>query len=173
MRCVRCGGFLTSARGTHRYTEAGLSNVTLVDVEVRKCSHCGERELVTPRIEVLHRAIARALSRQAAPLTPEAVRFLRRWLGLTSQRFARVMGVCRETVCRWERIDAPYPLTPPADRLLKLLVAHHESVDPYPLDLLTGARRGRPAPIVLVSPDWRAQDARGLLRVSNRCGGLA
>src|SRR5262249_39586902 len=118
MTCVRCGGVLKSSRGTHRYTEAGLSNVTLAGVEMRTCVRCGERELVTPRVEALHRAIARSLSRQAATLTPEAVRFLRKWLGLTSGDFARVMGVRRETVCRWERAAAPCRLTPPADRLL-------------------------------------------------------
>ena len=158
MTCVRCGGAMTSARGTHRYTETGLSNVVLVNVEMRACSACGERELVTPRIEVLHRAIAFALTRQTAALTPEAVRFLRKWLGLTIHRFARLMGVRHETVCRWERLDTAFPLTPPADRLLKMLVAQHDSTGQYPLDLFTRERQARPAPIVLVSPDWSAED---------------
>ena len=154
MTCVRCGGSMKTSRGTHRYTEAGLSNVTLLDVELRRCSRCGEQELVTPRVDDLHRAIARTLSRQIAPLMPEAVRFLRKWLGLTSHQLARVMGVSRETVCRWERVEAPCRLTPPADRLLKLVAAQHARADPYPLDLLARMRRARAAPIVLVSPDW-------------------
>jgi putative zinc finger/helix-turn-helix YgiT family protein len=156
--CLRCGGAMTSARGTHRYTETGLSNVVLVNVEMRACPACGERELVTPRIDVLHRAIARALTRQTGALTPEAVRFLRRWLGLTIHRFARLMGVRHQTVCRWERLDTACPLTPPADRLLKMLVAQYDATARYPLDLFTGERQARPAPIRLVSPDWRAED---------------
>src|SRR5262245_59260050 len=164
MTCVRCGGMLKSWRGTHRYTEAGLSNVTLVGVEMRTCSRCGERELVTPHVDGLHRAIARTLSRQAAPLVPEAVRFLRKWLGLTAHELARVMGVSRETVCRWERVDAPCRLTPPADRLLKLLAAQHDGGGPYPIERRARVRRVKAAPIVLVSPDWAvAADAtRGL-----------
>ena len=158
MTCVRCGGAMTSARGTHRYTETGLSNVVLVNVEMRACSACGERELVTPRIEVLHRAIACALTRQTAALTPEAVRFLRKWLGLTIHRFARLMGVRHQTVCRWERLDTACALTPPADRLLKMLVAQHDPTGRYPVDLFTREPRARPAPIVLVSPDWSTED---------------
>src|SRR2546427_562271 len=84
-------------RVTHRYTETGLPNVVLLNVEMRACPACGERELVTPHIEVLHGAIARALSRQTAALTPEAVRFLKRWLGLTIHCFARLMGVRHQT----------------------------------------------------------------------------
>jgi putative zinc finger/helix-turn-helix YgiT family protein len=153
--CVRCGGAMTSRRGTHRYTETGLSNVVLVDVEMRACPACGERELVTPRIDALHRAIARALSRQTGALMPEAVRFLRRWLGLTIHCFARLIGVRHQTVCRWERLNTTCPLTPPVDRLLKMLVAQHDPTGPYPLDLFTREQQARPAPIRLVSPDWR------------------
>jgi DNA-binding transcriptional regulator YiaG len=119
------------------------------------CVRCGERELVTPRVEVLHGAIARSLSRQDGPLAPEAVRYLRKWLNLTIHQFARVMGVRGETVCRWERANGSSRLPPPTERLLRLLVALHESADAYPLDLLSGTRPARAAPIVLVSPDWR------------------
>src|SRR5216683_5086374 len=97
-------------------------------------------------------------ARLPAALSPEAVRFLRKWLGLTIHRFARLMGVRHETVCRWERLDTAFRLTPPADRLLKMLVAQHDSTGQYPLDLFTRERQARPAPIVLVSPDWSAED---------------
>jgi len=159
--CVRCAGAMRAARGTHRYTETGLSNVVLVDVEIRTCSACGERELVTPQLEVLHRAIARALIRQAAPLMPEAVRFLRNWLGLTIPRFARLMGVRHETVCRWERVDTAYRLTPPADRLLKMLVAQHDPPERYPVELFVRERHASAAPLVLLSPDWQLQSPDG------------
>jgi len=131
-----------------------LSNVLLIGVETRSCAACGEREVVTPRLDRLHHAIARSLSRQAAPLQPEAIRFLRTWFGLTVHGFARLMGVDRGTVCRWERAHGACPLKAPADRLLKLLAAQYASENPYPLDLFTRGGRTAAGPIVLVAPDW-------------------
>jgi DNA-binding transcriptional regulator YiaG len=117
---------------------------------------CGERELVTPHLERLHQAIARALSRQTALLTAEAVSFLRKWLGLTAGRFAVLMGVRIETIYRWERLGSTQTMTPADDHLLKLLVAHNLA-DHYPLELLTVTERRRtPAAIVLVAPGWSA-----------------
>jgi putative zinc finger/helix-turn-helix YgiT family protein len=156
MNCVRCGAAVESTWGTHRYREAGLSNVILVNVEIRTCVACGERELVTPHLERLHQAIARALSRQTALLTAEAVSFLRKWLGLTAGRFAVLMGVRIETIYRWERLGSTQTMTPADDHLLKLLVAHNLA-DHYPLELLTVTERRRtPAAIVLVAPGWSA-----------------
>ena len=145
---------MRSARGSYRYAETGLSNVILVDVETRTCPRCGERELVTPHAELLHVAVARALSRQLLPLTPRAIRFSRIWLGLTHLRFARAVGVRRETVFRWEQGTA-CPL-PSADRMLKMLVARHEGAEPpqvKPIEQLVSAPS-----IILMSPDWRPGD---------------
>ena len=153
MTCLRCGAAVDSMQTTHCYREAGLSNVLLVDVEIRTCVACGERELVTPRLARLHEAIARALSRQSALLTADAVSFLRRWLGLSAAHFARLMGVRPETVSRWEHLDSTRALTPVDDHLLKLLVAHGLA-DRYPLELLALTARRAPAPIVLVAPQW-------------------
>jgi putative zinc finger/helix-turn-helix YgiT family protein len=150
---------MRTARGTHEYTETGLSNVRLVNVELRACPGCGERELVTPRVETLHRAIARALSQQTAPLPPEAIRFLRKWLGLTLHRFARLMGVRHETVCRWERASG-YPLTPSAERLLKLLVAQHDG-GRYPVTRFVLEPPEPVETIVLAAPDWHGATTVG------------
>lgn len=127
--------------------------MVLLDVEIRSCAACGERELVTPHLERLHQAIARALSRQSALLTAEAASFLRKWLGLTAGRFAVLMGVRTETVYRWDRLDPTQTLTPAEDHLLKLLVAH-DLAEHYPLDLFTATERRTPATIVLVAPHW-------------------
>lgn len=62
MRCIHCGAGLKSTRGAHRYGESGLSNVTLLNVELRTCAACGDREVVIPKIEQLHKLIAHAVS---------------------------------------------------------------------------------------------------------------
>jgi putative zinc finger/helix-turn-helix YgiT family protein len=159
MKCVQCGGAMKSSRGTHRYTESGLSNVTLVNVEMRVCPQCGEREVVIPKVEMLHRLIARALIREPGILKPEVIRFLRKWLGLSSQDFALLMGVRPETVSRWENPDAAYPLTPTSDRLIRLLVANQEPVERYPLDLFKLKPRTKPVAIKLRAPDWKKEAA--------------
>jgi putative zinc finger/helix-turn-helix YgiT family protein len=155
MKCVHCGGAMKSARGTHRYTESGLSNVTLVNVEVRSCPKCGERELVIPKIEMLHRLIARALIHEPGILKPDVIKFLRKWLGLSSQDFALLMGVRPETVSRWESPDAAYPLTATSDRLLRLLVNNQDPVERYPINLFKLKPRTKPTPIKLTAPDWK------------------
>jgi putative zinc finger/helix-turn-helix YgiT family protein len=146
---------MQTTRGTHRYTESGLSNVTLLNVDTRSCPECGEREVVIPKITKLHELIARALIQDASPLTPEEVRFLRKWLGYSSADFALYMGVRPETVSRWENPAAAYPLSATADRLLRLLVANQGPVEKYPIDLFKNPSRSKAAPIKLRAPDWK------------------
>ena len=155
MKCVNCGSEMKAATGTHRYTESGLSNVILVNVETRACQECGEREVVIPKIEKLHRMIARTIVREQGQLGPAHVRFLRKWLGFASTDFALIMGVRPETVSRWENKDAAYPLSPQADRLLRLLVANEDRAEKYPIDLFKHQTRVKPEPLKLRAPDWK------------------
>ena len=84
------------------------------------------------------------------------MRFARTWLGLTLNQFARLVGMRHETVCRWERGDRSSPLTPLAERLLRLLVAQHDIGELYPFHLLAAPTRRKAPPIVLVASDWGA-----------------
>jgi YgiT-type zinc finger domain-containing protein len=69
MSCEQCGGPTTTARENFHYTASGLSNVTLLGVEVTRCPKCGAFEVDIPRIEELHRTIAAAVVTKRAPLT--------------------------------------------------------------------------------------------------------
>jgi len=156
MKCVHCGSVTKSTRGAHRYTESGLSNVTLLNVELRNCSACGEREVVIPRIEELHRLIARTLATSTSRLSPEQIRYLRKWLGWSSADFALMMGVRPETVSRWEGKGAGYQMPPTAERLLRLMVANQDPVTKYPIDLFKLQPRLKPQPLKFIkSPDWK------------------
>lgn len=121
MRCGECGTSMKSRKENYRYDECGLSHVTLVGLEVMRCVNCGNVEIAIPRIESLHRLIARAVIEKATRFTGEEVRFLRKSLGWSGADFARHMGVSDETVSRWENNAAP--IGPQADRLLRLIVA--------------------------------------------------
>ena len=122
MKCSECGTAMRTRKENYRYDECGLRNITLVGVEVTRCARCGNFEVAIPRIEGLHRLIARLLIEKMTRFRGEEVRFLRKGLGWSGADFARHMGVAEETVSRWEN-DAT-PIGPQADRLLRLMVAH-------------------------------------------------
>ena len=156
MKCVHCGSVTKSTRSAHRYTESGLSNVTLLNVELRNCSACGEREVVISRIEELHRLIARTLATSKARLNQEQIRYLRKWIGWSSADFALMMGVRPETVSRWEGNGAGYQMPPTAERLLRMMVANQEPVTKYPIDLFKLQPRTKAQPLKFIkSPDWK------------------
>jgi putative zinc finger/helix-turn-helix YgiT family protein len=156
MKCVQCGGVVKGTRGAHRYTESGLSNVTLLNVEIRNCAACGEREVVIPRIEELHRLIARTIATGSARLSPEQIRFLRKWIGWSTADFALMMGVRSETVSRWEGKGTGYQMPPTAERLLRLMVANQEPTTKYPIDLFKLQPRLKPQPLKFIkTTDWK------------------
>jgi len=159
MKCVNCGNAMKSAIGTHRYKESGLSYVTLQNVQIRTCPACGEREVVIPKMDKLHRMIARNLIISNSQFSPDEVRFLRKWLGFSSTDFALMMGVVPETVSRWENKDGAYPLSPTADRLLRLLVANEDRAERYPIDLFKLQPRVKPEALKLKAPDWKKSAA--------------
>jgi putative zinc finger/helix-turn-helix YgiT family protein len=139
MKCS-CGGRIKSTVENYRYDAAGLSSVTLQAVKVHRCEGCGETGVTIPRIERLHRAIAEALARKPSPLVGEEIRYLRKYLGLSSQGFAECMGVSREHVSRWE--TGAKVMSPPADRLLRLLIAKVQPIDDYSVEQLRAVARG-------------------------------
>lgn len=154
MKCVECGATVKSTRGAHRYVESGLSNVTLLDVEIRTCPACGEREVAIPRIEGLHRMIAQAIATEAKTLEPEHVKFLRKWLGFSTADFALVMGVRVETVLRWEK-PSGYPIPPTAASFLRLMVRNTEPLNKYPIDFKTLQPKLKLHALKFQAPDWK------------------
>lgn len=133
MKCMICGGVVRAKRGTHRYDESGLKGIVLCNVEVRRCAACDETEVAIPAIDGLHRLIARTLILKHERLTGAEIRFLRKHLGLTGVAMAARMGVTPETVSRWE--NAAVTMDAPAEKLLRLMVAHTEPITDYEKEL--------------------------------------
>ena len=86
---------MTSSREAYRYTESGLPNVILKDVEIRRCRNCGAQEVPVPRVAELHRAIATALVHKSARFLGAEVRYVRKYMGWSGVDFASRM--CRST----------------------------------------------------------------------------
>jgi putative transcriptional regulator len=140
-KCTTCRQAMTSSVEDYVYDESGLSRVMLEGIEVRRCTNrdCeahGATVPVIPNVEGLHSALARAIIEQRTRLSGEEVRFLRTHLGFRGVDFARVMGVAKETVSRWEN-DPNDPIGPQADRALRLLVFTQKPVSDYSPEALT------------------------------------
>jgi putative transcriptional regulator len=134
MKCLQCGAAsMTTGRENFNYKASGLP-VTLLNVEVHRCKACGEYEVAIPRVEELHKTLARAIIAKRSRLTSAEVRFLRTHLGWSGNDFARHMGVKPETVSRWE--NGHDQMNASADRLLRLMIVTQEPVSDYSLDLL-------------------------------------
>lgn len=143
--CLMCGKKMKSTRENRKYDFSGLEGVTLLDVEVLRCSSCGEEEVGIPSIEGLHAALARHMAERKERLMPNEVRFLRKHLGLSTQDFARRMGVARETVARWESASEPLRMKTATERLLRLMVLLERPIDHYPDELdETATKEPRP-----------------------------
>ena len=146
MKCLQCGGKMTIRQETRR-AYAQLEGVIIEGVQVHHCPHCGEVEVSYANVEQLHMELALQLARKEAALTPQEIRFLRTWLGLSSSDLAKRMGVAKETVSRWERVDKPLTMGATAERLLRLMAVHEQPVKEYPLEQLEHVATSKPAPL--------------------------
>jgi putative zinc finger/helix-turn-helix YgiT family protein len=145
MKCSECGAAEMRERvETVPYDGSGLEGVYLEGVRVWRCPRCDEWEIAIPRIESLHRAIATHLAERREKLGPREVRFLRKYLGLSSTDFAGRVGVDKATVSRWERVDAPMAMSPQMERLLRVLVLSEKPIESYPLEEMA-AQEATPA----------------------------
>ncbi len=148
--CAECGGKLSTRREPRRYGRG--VNVVLADVEVRHCGNCGEEYEVIPNIEGLHNVIATSLAKKHGRLTPGEIRFLRTYLGHSSQDFAKLLGVRPETVTRWEH-PRDGGMTSVAERFLRVAVMVGKPIESYELDNIDAEVVKEPPP-----PKFYAED---------------
>jgi putative zinc finger/helix-turn-helix YgiT family protein len=120
MKCDVCKGNTIILSGQkYHYTESGLDNVYLKDIELRLCESCGESSPRIPRILDVHAAIARAVALQPRPLRGAEIRFMRKQLGMRAGEWAGLMRVDKATFSRWENDDQQ--LGAQSDALLRFL----------------------------------------------------
>lgn len=138
MTCMQCGAAMKTKRENVRYDESGLP-ITLIGVNVSRCSSCGEYEVAIPRIEELHRTIALMLIQKETRLMPAEIRFLRTYADWTGVELAKQLGVSPETMSRWEH--GTTAMGPVADRLLRAMILLGMRNEKEPLALLGRAAR--------------------------------
>ncbi|MGE0824204.1 MAG: helix-turn-helix domain-containing protein [Candidatus Binatia bacterium] len=109
-----------TAKAPYHYDVSGLSNVYLAGIVVYRCPRCKEEAPAIPRIEELHRAIARALIHKPGVLNGEEIRFLRKHAGFPAQKFAALLGIRPEHLSRVEN-GRTASLGTPTDRLARAI----------------------------------------------------
>lgn len=161
MKCDSCGSQMKSGRENYLYTACGLDSVTLLNVEVRRCPECGEYEAAIPRMDELHRLIAQEVASKGPRLTPQEVRFLRKYLGFSGVDFAATLDVTPETVSRWE--TGKKQMSSVAERALRLMVFVRDPISEYPLERLAEVAQGEATPLRMKFRDsrahWKAEEA--------------
>ena len=111
----------------YRYTESGLNNVVIEGIEVVK-DDLGDTVYCIPNVRGLHRAIAHAIITHDVGISGKELRFLRTEMGLTQKELAKILGVARVTVTRWE--TAEKPIDRHAEFVVRMLAAEKLGINP-------------------------------------------
>jgi len=159
MKCLDCRIEMSKSEETIAYDECGLEGITLEGVTVHRCPNCGGRTVGIRRIEGLHRTIAESLALRPERLGPAEFRFLRKYLGLSTADFARMMHLDPSTVSRIENKEKPQAIGDSLEQLLRMLVLTGKPVESYPLEEM--GSKDRPARVsrtryVAAADGWRA-----------------
>lgn len=118
MNCIECNKKMTSKREVYRYTESGLDNVYL-ETDVHRCAKCKESVVDIPNIYGLHEIVAEGLVKKPYLLKGKEIRFIRKFLHLKAVELAKILGVDKVTVSRWEN-DAKQ-ISVANDKLIRLI----------------------------------------------------
>lgn len=104
MECPSCNSKkeMKSETITHKFKESGLDNVILSGVKSYRCNECGEVVYDFGDLNQLNRIIAEALLRKKGHLSGKEIRFLRSYVGYSSEMFARILGYDKTS---WSRIE--------------------------------------------------------------------
>ena len=132
MKCMSCGKPVRLQIETRKH-DIGLDEpITVEGAEVARCANCGEEYVGIPRERALLKAVAHEVATKRPKLTAAEIRFLRTYLGLSSNDFAQVIGVDPSTVSRWE--NGHQDMGEQTERLLRLLaLVGGRRVSEYPL----------------------------------------
>lgn len=124
MTCETCGTKIvermTTPETPYHYMLSGLKDVFLVGIVIRRCIQCGTESPVIPQIGDLHRVIAESLAEKPGSLRGDELRYLRKYAGFSSKRFAALLEINASHLSRFE--NGTYKaLGGPADKLARAL----------------------------------------------------
>jgi putative zinc finger/helix-turn-helix YgiT family protein len=119
MYCSKCKKEMKETIGSHHYTECGLDNVTLHNIEMYECTKCGKTIPIIIHIDELHRVLANKLTTKEERLKGKELRFVRKLMGLKAVDLAEALGVTPQSVSQWENDKSRIGTA--NDRLIKFI----------------------------------------------------
>jgi DNA-binding transcriptional regulator YiaG len=84
-----------------RYTLCGLDYVYLENVPIRRSKH---GDVIAIDIEVIEHNIAREIIRRGIPIRGAEVQFLRKSIGMSMEKFGKILGLSAPAILKWERM---------------------------------------------------------------------
>jgi transcriptional regulator with XRE-family HTH domain len=116
--CSNCESPARVVRGLYRFQESGLSNHFL-DIEMIHCDKCGNDDPIIPQLNEFMSILALAVVKKPCPLNGEEIRFLRKFLKMTGERFGQYLGVSKHHISKLE--NNADPVGAQTDRLIRAL----------------------------------------------------
>jgi len=107
MICPNCHSEMEQKLGEYHFTESGLDNVWLSNWPLFICTKCDARMPMLPNPEEFTRTLVKQLVEEEHRLNGDAITFIRKRMGLTSEQLATVLGVQRTELSRWENDKRP------------------------------------------------------------------
>jgi DNA-binding transcriptional regulator YiaG len=71
-------------------------------IEIIRCPSCGDESPIIPNLDGLLRVLALAIVTSKLPLTGPEVRYLRKYLSMSAEQFARMLHTDKSTLSKWE-----------------------------------------------------------------------
>ena len=121
-RCDECGSVMKVERGTYHFRESGLDNVVLKGIEIVRCQNCGFGDPIIPNLDGLFRVLALAIVTSKLPLSGPQVRYLRKYLSMSGERFSRLLHTDKFTLSKWE--NQATKIGEKSDLLIRAVVLH-------------------------------------------------
>ena len=119
MRCVDCGVEMKKTVADYEYVESGLKGIILAKISVYQCPKCKRVYPIIPNIKRLHKLIAQRLVSKTSLISGKELVFLRKEMKIRAKDLAKIFGVHKVTISRWE--NDKKPINPMCDRLVRLL----------------------------------------------------
>lgn len=123
----------------YRYKACGLDNVVLKGLEVRIDDE-GDEVITLPSINLIHKALLKAVVGKPFGLNGKEVKFVRSEIGLTQAELGQIVGKDGQTIGRWERNE--HPIEQSADTLIRMAALKQLEFNAQIPDLRELAARG-------------------------------
>lgn len=105
--CSNCGAEARIVKGDYEFKESGLRGAVIHGIDLIRCGKCGNVDPVLSGLGEIMHSIALALLRKPYRLEGEELRFLRKYVDLNQEEFAKLLRVDKTTLSKWENNDDP------------------------------------------------------------------